>query len=92
MNGIGIRQQPQEGPIVWVLSKGEDHEGGYILGVYVNKEAAKGPFVEAANSIVFGLDKVWQDGDGAVNAHGGCDWVSLEPHPLISQAQIDPAA
>ncbi|CAL9667725.1 hypothetical protein SUDANB145_07247 (plasmid) [Streptomyces sp. enrichment culture] len=71
------------GPLVWVLSKGEN-----ILGVYATKDAAKGPFVEAAQSIPFDLDAVWQDDDGAVNAHGGCDWGSLEPHPLIGQTQL----
>lgn len=82
------RHHQQTGPIVWVLSTGEDHEGGYVLGVYASKDAAKGPFVEAAKKIPFELDKVWQDDDGAVNAHGGCDWVSLEPHPLITAAQL----
>jgi hypothetical protein len=76
-------------PIVWILSSGEDYEGGNVLGVYASKEAAKGPFVEAAHRIPFNLDEVWQDDDGAVNAHGGCDWVALEPHPLISTPQLD---
>lgn len=81
-------RHPQTGPTVWVLSKGEDHEGGYVLGVFASKDAAKGPFVEAARSIPFDLDKVWQDDDGAVNAHGGCDWVALEPHSLITCTQL----
>lgn len=75
-------------PVVWVLSTGEDHEGRTVLGVYATKEAAKGPFAEAARSIPFDLDGAWQDQDGAVHAHGGCDWVSLEPHPLIARAQL----
>lgn len=76
-------------PVVWILSKGEDYEGGRILGVYATKEAAKGPFVDAARSIPFDLDAAWQDDDGAVNVHGGCDWVSLEPHTVITGPQID---
>lgn len=76
------------GPTVWVLSTGEDYEGGRIVGVYASKEAAKGPFVDAATGIPFDLDRVWQDGDGAVHAHGGCDWVSLEPHTLVSGPQL----
>jgi hypothetical protein len=80
---------PSAGPTVWVLSTGEDHEGGTVLGVYASKDAAKGPFVEAARRIPFDLDKAWQDeGSGAVHAHGGCDWVSLEPHPLITATQL----
>lgn len=76
------------GPLVWILSKGEDYEGGNILGVYATKDAAKGPFLKAARNIPFDLDNAWQDEDGAVHAHGGCDWVSLEPHSVISASQI----
>lgn len=81
-------RQPPTGPLVWVLSTGEDHEGGDVLGVYASKEAAKGPFAEAARNIPFDLDGAWQDEDGAVHAHGGCDWVSLVPHPLVSREQL----
>ncbi|WP_200308226.1 hypothetical protein [Streptomyces adelaidensis] len=82
-------RQPQTAAIVWILSKGEDYEGGSVLGVYASKETAKGPFVEAARTIPFDLDSAWQDeASGAVHAHGGCDWVSLVPHPLITQTQI----
>ncbi|MEV0015433.1 hypothetical protein [Streptomyces tendae] len=64
----------QTSPIVWVLSKGEDHEGGDVLGVFASKGVARGPFAEAARSIPFDLDSAWQDDDtGAVHAHGGCD-------------------
>ncbi|GGS96435.1 hypothetical protein [Streptomyces violaceus] len=82
-------QTAPAGPTVWILSSGEDHEGGHILGVYASKEAAKGPFVQAAASIPFDLDAAWQDDDGSVNVHGGCDWVSLEPHTVIAGPQID---
>jgi hypothetical protein len=88
---VSINQQ-QEGPVVWVLSQGEDHEGGTVLGVFANKEIAKGPFMEAAQNIPFDLDGAWQDETGAVRAHGGCDWVSLEPHQVITQAAIDGGA
>ena len=86
---LATASDPPTGPIVWVLATGEDHEGGTVLGVYTSKEAAKGPFVEAGRRIPFDLDNAWQDDDtGAVHAHGGCDWVSLEPHPLISAQQL----
>jgi len=88
MTELAHRQQPTS-PTVWVLAQGEDHEGGEVLGVYASKEAAKGPFVEAARRIPFDLDSAWQDEEsGAVHAHGGCDWVSLEPHPLIGAPQL----
>lgn len=86
---IVLAGDPPTGPTVWILAQGEDYEGGTVLGVYATKEAAKGPFVEAARRIPFDLDNAWQDDDtGAVHAHGGCDWVSLEPHPLISAQQL----
>jgi hypothetical protein len=89
MSELAHRQPQSVGPIVWVLSSGEDYEGGHVLGVYASKDAAKGPFVEAAKRIPFDLDQAWQDEEsGAVHAHGGCDWVSLEPHPLITATQI----
>lgn len=88
MQEVARRHEGSTGPVVWVLATGEDHEGGTVLGVFANKDAAKGPFAEAARNIPFDLDGAWQDEDGAVHAHGGCDWVSLEPHPLITQTQI----
>ncbi|MFF8100081.1 hypothetical protein ACF07S_09950 [Streptomyces sp. NPDC016640] len=84
--------QQATGPVVWVLSKGEDHEGGDVLGVYASKSIAKGPFAEAACSIPFDLDGAWQDETGAVHAHGGCDWVSLVPYPLVTQLAVDGGA
>lgn len=89
MKPVSITRRQVGGPVVWVLSQGEDHEGGTVLGVYASKEAAKGPFSEAARSIPFDLDAAWQDEDGAVHAHGGCDWVSLEPHMVISQLAVE---
>lgn len=82
------RRQHQTGPVVWILSKGEDYEGGTIHGVYAAKELAKGDFLDAVHGIPFDLDSAWQDDDGAVHAHGGCDWVALEPHPLVTAAQL----
>lgn len=76
-------------PVVWILSAGEDHEGGYILGIYATKELAKGDFLHAASDIPFDLDAAWQDDNGAVRVHGGCDWVALEPHPVICTPQIN---
>lgn len=83
-------QQPA-GPTVWLLSSGEDHEGGYVLGIYATKDAAKGPFIDAASDIPFDLDEAWQDDDGAVRVYGGCDWVSLKPYPLITRTELTAA-
>ncbi|MFF9310000.1 hypothetical protein ACF1BS_03725 [Streptomyces sp. NPDC014748] len=89
MKPVSINQQRPTGPVVWILSQGEDHEGGTVLGVYASKEAAKGPFAEAARNIPFDLDAAWQDDDGAVHAHGGCDWVSLKPHQVVTQLSVE---
>jgi hypothetical protein len=89
MTDLAHRQQQRTARSFGYSSTGEDSEGGDVLGVYATKEAAKGPFVEAARRIPFDLDNAWQDnGTGAVHAHGGCDWVSLEPHPLIGAPQL----
>jgi hypothetical protein len=88
MTELANHQPRIDGPIVWILSKGEFGEGGSVLGVYAVKDAAKGPFVEAARRIPFDIDKAWQDEDGAVHAEGGCDWVALEPHSLITTTQL----
>lgn len=88
MQEVTRRTEAQAGPVVWTLTSGEDHEGGTVLGVYATKEAAKGAFLQAVQGIPFDLDGAWQDDDGAVHAHGGCDWVSLEPHPLITQTEL----
>lgn len=89
MTELAHRQQHTTGPVVWVLAQGEDHESGTVLGVYASKEIAKGPFLKAVLGIPFEVDSAWQDDGGAVHAHGGCDWVSLEPHPLITTRQLD---
>lgn len=79
---------PATDPVVWILMSGEDHEGGYIHGIYATKDLAKGPFLEAASDIPFEVDEAWQDGDGAVRVHGGCGWVSLKPYPLTTRDQL----
>lgn len=83
MQGLARRTTAHNGPVVWVLSSGD------VLGVYATRDAAKGAFAEAAKNIPFDLDSAWQDEEtGAIHAHGGCDWVSLVPHPLITAPQI----
>jgi hypothetical protein len=75
---------------VWVLSKGQIQEGGNVLGIYADKDTALGPFIKAANEIhdMFEIDDAHQAVDGSVHLTGGCDWLSLEPHEVISHVQI----
>ncbi|NUP52333.1 MAG: hypothetical protein HOW97_34180 [Catenulispora sp.] len=77
------------GPVVWILTSGELYQGGgTILGVYATKQAARGPFMTAAASIPFTIDKAWRDDDQGVHVEGGCDFVSLEPHQVITAPQL----
>jgi hypothetical protein len=84
-------QQSPAGPVVWILTKGELYSGGgHILGVYTHKHLAKNDFLTAVAGIPFSIDKAWQDdNDGAVHVEGGCDFVDLEPHQLVTREQID---
>lgn len=77
------------GPVVWILTKGELYNGGgHILGVYTTKDAARDDFLTAATTIPFDIDRAWKDDDGAVHVEGGCDFVSLEPHTVVSAPQL----
>ena len=89
---LAIAQQQntqQASPVVWILTKGEMHEGGHILGVYATKDAARDDFLIAAASIPFEIDKAWKDDDtDAVHVEGGCDFVDLEPHTVFTAPQL----
>lgn len=75
---------------VWILSKGEMHEGGHVLGVYADRDLARGAFLTEAQEIdrTFGISSADQAADGALELIGGCDWVSLEPHDVITRNEI----
>ena len=81
-------QHTQAGPTVWILSTGEDYEGGHVIGVYATKDLAQDDFLTAAKKIPFEIDKAWKDDDEAVHVHGGCDWVSLEPHTVTTRPEL----
>jgi hypothetical protein len=74
---------------VWILSTGEQHEGGRVLGVYADKELAKGQFVTEARNLHFAVDDAQQDPNGAIHLYAGCDFLSLEPHQLIVRNEIE---
>lgn len=78
------------GPVVWVLSHGEHNEGATIDGVYADRSIARGNFAAKATEMsrIFGIDDARQDPDGSVHLDMGCDWLALEPHPLITRNQI----
>lgn len=74
---------------VWILSKGEQHEGGEVLGVYADRDLAKGQFVTEAQNLSFAIDDAKQDADGSIHLYAGCDFLSLEPHDLIVRNEIE---
>lgn len=74
---------------VWILSKGEQHEGGEVLGVYADKELAKGQFLQEARALSFAIDDAQQDANGAIHLYAGCDFLALEPHRLIVRNEIE---
>ncbi|MDF2708141.1 MAG: hypothetical protein K0R62_3793 [Nonomuraea muscovyensis] len=74
--------------VVWILESGEDHEGGAVLGVFNTRDTAMGAFVEAAQRMPFGLDDAREEADGSLRLHGGCDWLSLGPYPVQTQAAL----
>ncbi|MDX2986532.1 hypothetical protein [Streptomyces caniscabiei] len=79
------------GHVVWVLSSGEMHEGGTIQGIYTDRVLARGEFTKRAQALQdrFSIDDARQDEDGSIHLSGGCDWIALEPHPLITAVQLD---
>lgn len=89
------RQETQHnataGPVVWILSEGEMHEGGHILGVYLDRDLARGALVTKAQQLNdrFTIRDARQDDDGSIHVEGGCDWIALEPHPVTTALELD---
>lgn len=74
---------------IWILSKGEQHEGGEVLGVYADRDLARGHFLTEAQSMCFPIKDAQQDPNGAIHLYAGCDYLALEPHPLIARNEIE---
>lgn len=77
-----------QGPTVWILSKGEMHEGGSVIAVFLDRDLARGQFTDEANNMAFAIDDARQDEDGSVHLEAGCDWLALEPHPVVTRPQL----
>ncbi len=84
-------QHQQDEPVVWILQRGEMHEGGTILGVFLDRELGRGKFVAEAQTIhrTFGIDDLREEEDGSYHLAGGCDWLSLEPHKVTTALEIE---
>lgn len=83
-------QTTPTGPVVWILSKGEMYEGGHIIGVFLDRHLARGAFTTEALTIqnVFSIDNAEQTDDGTIRVEGGCDWLELEPHHVVTAHEI----
>jgi hypothetical protein len=83
-------KQAATGPVVWLLEMGEMHEGGAVLGVYLDRDLARGRFIAEAQDMgrTFGIASVDQAMDGGITVEAGCDWLSLTPHPVIVRNEI----
>ncbi|WP_331731828.1 hypothetical protein OG298_45160 (plasmid) [Streptomyces sp. NBC_01005] len=78
-------------PTVWILSEGEMHEGGTIIGVYLDRDLARGALVTKAQELNdrFTISDARQEDDGSIHVEGGCDWIALEPHPVVTTLELD---
>jgi hypothetical protein len=85
----GQQHTTPAGPIVWILSKGEFHEGGEVIAVFTERDLARGQFAHEATNMAFAIDDARQDEDGSIHLEAGCDWLALEPHPLITTTQLE---
>ena len=88
MTELDRRHEQSTGPIVWILSKGEHHEGGQVIAVFTDRDLARGQFVHEAQNMAFAIDDAYQGDDGSIHLDAGCDWLALEPHPLVTSAQL----
>lgn len=89
---LAIAQQntAPAGPVVWILSGGELHEGGEILGVFLDRDLARGALTEEAQKLHdrFTISDARQADDGSIHVEGGCDWLALEPHTVVTKREL----
>lgn len=74
---------------VWIMERGEDHEGSDILGVYAEKAIAYGHFAHEAedlNDRFTGspIDDAELGENGSLYLHAGCDYLTLAPYDVAT--------
>ena len=68
---------------VWILTTGEDGEGGTVEGVFATEAAGECAYLKAVSGMSFGVDEMSEtkgsvsSGTDVYEARGGCDWVRL---------------
>jgi hypothetical protein len=85
------------GPQVWIMETGETGEGGYITGVYVDRELARGDFIGQASAMCERFGERAPDlaelGDGGrLRVEVRCDWLTLTSYPVTTATAIGAAA
>ncbi|MFJ5294491.1 hypothetical protein [Streptomyces sp. NPDC088348] len=85
MNLPDINSQTMTAPTVWILS------GGEIFGVYLDRDLARGALTVKAQELNdrFTIRDARQEDDGSIHVEGGCDWIALEPHPVVTALELD---
>jgi hypothetical protein len=78
------------GPVVWILSVGEAYEGTRIVGVYLDRDLAHADFVTEAQKIhdTSGIRDLQPADDGSLTLTGGCDVLTLMPHPVKTKREL----
>lgn len=77
---------------VWILSTGENNEGGDVIGVYADRDLARGQLITEAHKIRDRFNEIrdlHEEADGSIHFSGGCDWLSLKPHQVVSRQEIE---
>ena len=74
---------------VWLFERGEDHQGGSVLGVYSTKEFALTALAEKRNKLLEGgRCKVTEIVDGGFRVND-CDWYCVDPYPIDVDSQFE---
>ena len=76
---------------VWILMEGEFGEGGSVEGVFASRELGHGAFAKLAAELHdrFGIRDAEVGEDGSLQLEGGCDWITLKPHDVTGQFEIE---
>jgi hypothetical protein len=93
---VHIHASGQCPPVVWIMETGEIQEGGYIAGVYTDRELARGDFYLMATQMCdrFGErapDLAESSDPGRLRVEVHCDWLTLTAWPVTTATAI-PAA
>jgi hypothetical protein len=78
---------------VWILEAGEADEGGNVLGIYADRDLARDDFIAEAVKMCDGFGERAPDlserrENGSLRVEVHCDWLTLEPHPVVTAPRL----